>query len=146
MNTAAAGATPNAKTSRFGGWFRRARSGIDSLPVHLPVRLGGAGITQTKAAPMRVLGFDQALVWVTVALLTWGLVMVYSASIALPDNPRFARAGYSASFFLTRQAASVVCAVPARVACYVRAWHVDASRRRSTGEGAAGLRAIRDPG
>ena len=64
--------------------------------MHLPVRLGNAGMTQTKAAPVRVLGFDQALVWVTVALLAWGLVMVYSASIALPDNPRFARAGYSA--------------------------------------------------
>ena len=65
--------------------------GIDALPMHLPVRLGGAGMTQTKAAPVRVLGFDQALVWVTFALLAWGLVMVYSASIALPDNPRFAR-------------------------------------------------------
>jgi hypothetical protein len=37
----------------------------------------------------RVLGFDQALLWVVVALLAWGLVMVYSASIAMPDNPRF---------------------------------------------------------
>jgi cell division protein FtsW len=36
--------------------------------------------------------------------------MVYSASIALPDNPRFARAGYSASYFLTRHAASVIFA------------------------------------
>ena len=110
MNSAAAGATPNTRPGRFSGWFRRARSGIDALPVHLPVRLGGAGFTQTKAAPIRVLGFDQALVWVTVALLTWGLIMVYSASIALPDNPRFARAGYSASYFLTRHAASVVFA------------------------------------
>ena len=114
MNTAAAGATPNTKPRRFGGWFGRARSGIDALPMHLPVRLGGAGITQTKAAPMRVLGFDQALVWVTVALLTWGLVMVYSASIALPDNPRFARAGYGPVFFLTRHAASVAFAFVAR--------------------------------
>jgi cell division protein FtsW len=35
-----------------------------------------------------VQGFDQPLLWVTVALLAWGLVMVYSASIAMPDNPR----------------------------------------------------------
>ncbi|GAC1531741.1 MAG: putative lipid II flippase FtsW [Ramlibacter sp.] len=90
---------------RFGGWFRRAaRSGIDALPIHLPVRLGGAGVTRTKAAPLHVLGFDQALVWVSVALLGWGLVMVYSASIALGDNPRFARAGYGQSFFLLRHA------------------------------------------
>src|SRR6478752_5282415 len=107
--TATASATPN-KTGRFSGWFSRAKSGIDALPMHLPVRLGNAGMTQTKAAPVRVLGFDQALVWVTIALLAWGMVMVYSASIALPDNPRFARAGYSPTFFLTRHAASLAIA------------------------------------
>jgi cell division protein FtsW len=32
--------------------------------------------------------------------MLWGLVMVYSASIAMPDNPRFAR--YTHSYFLTR--------------------------------------------
>ncbi|SEA99839.1 putative lipid II flippase FtsW [Variovorax sp. YR216] len=105
-----AASTSTAKTSRFAGWFSRAKSSMDALPIHLPVRLGSAGMTQTKAAPVRVLGFDQALVWVTVALLAWGLVMVYSASIAMPDNPRFARAGYSATFFLTRHAASLVIA------------------------------------
>ncbi len=41
--------------------------------------------------PVRLLGFDQALVFVTMTLLLWGLVMVYSASVAMPDNPRFAR-------------------------------------------------------
>ncbi len=96
-------ATPNTGPGRFGGWFRRAaKSGMDALPMHLPVRLGGGSVTQTKAAPMRVLGFDQSLLWVALALLAWGLVMVYSASIALPDNPRFARAGYGPMFFLLR--------------------------------------------
>ncbi|HEY2254431.1 MAG TPA: putative lipid II flippase FtsW [Variovorax sp.] len=94
----------------LGGWLRRAKGGVDALPVHLPVRLGSAGVAQTKAEPVRVLGFDQALVWVTVALLAWGLVMVYSASIAMPDDPRFARAGYSPIFFITRHAASLVIA------------------------------------
>ena len=51
-------------------------------------------------ASSRVTGFDQPLVWVTVALLAWGLVMVYSASIAMPDNPRFAK--YTPTYFLTR--------------------------------------------
>jgi hypothetical protein len=41
--------------------------------------------------------FDQPLLWVTVALLLWGLVMVYSASIAMPENPRFAR--YTHGYF-----------------------------------------------
>jgi cell division protein FtsW len=48
---------------------------------------------------------DQALVWVVVALLLWGMVMVYSASIAMPDNPRFSR--YSQTHFLTRHVISM---------------------------------------
>jgi cell division protein FtsW len=51
-------------------------------------------------APARVTRIDQPLVWVTIALLAFGLVMVYSASVALPDNPRFAR--YSSTHFLMR--------------------------------------------
>ena len=70
----------------------------------LAARLGGIfGRDDTdlrRAAPARVQGFDQPLLWVTVALLAFGLVMVYSASIALPDNPKFAR--YSHTHFLVR--------------------------------------------
>ncbi|WP_394756271.1 putative lipid II flippase FtsW [Rhodoferax sp.] len=68
----------------------------------LPVRLGATRRAATGSVPTPVLGFDQALVWVTVALLAWGLVMVYSASIAMPENPRFAR--YTHSYFLVRHA------------------------------------------
>jgi cell division protein FtsW len=53
-----------------------------------------------RQGPVRELGFDQPLLWVAVALLTWGLVMVYSASIALPDNPRFAN--YAHTHFVVR--------------------------------------------
>jgi cell division protein FtsW len=53
-------------------------------------------------------GFDQALLWVTVALLMWGLVMVYSASVAMPDNPKFAR--YAHTHFLMRHVLSLVVA------------------------------------
>jgi cell division protein FtsW len=59
-------------------------------------------------ANVRLHGFDAALLWVAVALLAWGLVMVYSASIALPDNPKFAR--YDHGFFLTRHAVFLVLA------------------------------------
>ena len=73
---------------RIGAWF-------GALPAkaadRLPVRVGGMEYRQTTATPAHVLGFDQALVWVVVALLAWGLVMVYSASIAMPDNPRFGK-------------------------------------------------------
>jgi cell division protein FtsW len=66
------------------------------------VRRGNYG---RAAAPARVQGVDQALVWLTVGLLAFGLVMVYSASVALPDNPKFAR--YEHSHFLVRHAAFV---------------------------------------
>jgi cell division protein FtsW len=55
--------------------------------------------TRAVAAP----GFDQPLLWVVVGLLALGLVMVYSASVAMPDNPQFAR--YSPTFFLARHGA-----------------------------------------
>jgi cell division protein FtsW len=52
--------------------------------------------------PARITGVDSALIWVVAALLALGLVMVYSASVALPDSPRFAL--YSSTHFLARQA------------------------------------------
>ena len=57
--------------------------------------------------PARLLGFDQALVGVVIALLALGIVMVYSATVALPDSPKFAR--YAPTYFMLRQI--VFCAV-----------------------------------
>jgi cell division protein FtsW len=66
--------------------------------------------SRRRALPERggvhVHAFDPALLWVTIALLAWGLVMVYSASIAMPDNPRFAR--YAHTYFLSRHALFLV--------------------------------------
>jgi cell division protein FtsW len=115
----ASAATPNEAPGRLKGWFTRAaKTGIDALPMHLPVRLSGGTMSQTKAAPMRVLGFDQALLWVTLALLAWGAVMVYSASIALPDNPRFARAGYGPMFFFLRHVLFIAIAFVAALLAF----------------------------
>ncbi len=52
--------------------------------------------------PTKLLGWDVTLVWVVIALMAFGLLMVYSASIAMPDNPKFVR--YSATFHFARQA------------------------------------------
>ena len=71
-------------SAAFSGWNRR-----DALPARGSLH-----------------AFDPALLWVTVALLAWGLVMVYSASIALPDNPKFGR--YAHNYFLTRHALYLV--------------------------------------
>jgi cell division protein FtsW len=82
----------------------------------LPVRLSGRGSFSASTAPAQVKGFDQPLVWVTVALLLWGLVMVYSASIAMPDNPKFSN--YTHTFFLTRHAMSLVVAFVAALIAF----------------------------
>ncbi len=74
----------------------------------LPVRLSGQSLSGVRSAPVSLAGFDQALVWVTVALLMFGLVMVYSASVAMPDNPKFAR--YAHTHFLFRHVLSLVVA------------------------------------
>ena len=87
----------SAATGRLQGWIGRLRKPAADV---LPVRLSGTSRMDTVNLPSTVSGIDQALVWVTVTLMLWGLVMVYSASIAMPDNPRFAR--YTHSYFLTR--------------------------------------------
>ena len=92
-------------SARFLGWF----SGVGKAAAEvLPVRLGRQSLSRTPSAPVQIAGFDRALVWVTVALLMWGLIMVYSASVAMPDNPKFAR--YAHTHFLTRHVLSLVVA------------------------------------
>ncbi|MDD2545731.1 MAG: putative lipid II flippase FtsW [Burkholderiaceae bacterium] len=89
--------------ARFTGWM----SGLSSKAADvLPVRAGGTEYRQTTTTPARVLGFDQPLLWVAVAIIAWGVVMVYSASIAMPDNPRFAN--YAPTHFLMRHMAFLV--------------------------------------
>ncbi len=67
-------------------------------------------------SPSRITDFDQMLAWVTVALLVWGLVMVYSASIAIPENPKFSR--YAHNHFLVRHAASIAVAFVAALLAF----------------------------
>lgn len=97
--------------SRLFGWLPgvggRRTAGKSARDV-LPVRLGAQSLSGTHSSPVSLSGFDQALVWVTVALLMFGLVMVYSASIAMPDNPKFAR--YAHTHFLMRHVMSLLVA------------------------------------
>jgi len=79
----------------------------------LSVRSSYADATRSRnvlldSAPARLSGVDQALIWITLALLIWGLVMVYSASIAMPDNPKFVR--YAHTHFLYRHMLSLMVA------------------------------------
>ena len=72
----------------------------------LPVNLGSYDYAKNAQANARIQSIDQAMVWVVVALLMWGMVMVYSASIAMPDNPKFVR--YAQTHFVMRHVISIV--------------------------------------
>ncbi|MBR6976606.1 MAG: putative lipid II flippase FtsW [Ottowia sp.] len=79
--------------------FRDARSARAEAPP--PVRLGGTHyVRHTGSTSTPTPDFDSSLIWVCLVLLCWGVVMVYSATIALPDNPRFA--GLSHHHFVLR--------------------------------------------
>ncbi|HEY3633525.1 MAG TPA: putative lipid II flippase FtsW [Caldimonas sp.] len=71
----------------------RGRAAAEAIPVR-------EWISVDHGQPARLLGFDRTLVCIVVALLALGLVMVYSASVAMPDNPKFAR--YTPTYFLSR--------------------------------------------
>ena len=85
-------------------WWPRLRRGrADETSVDLPVRDRFDG--QLTPSVSRLWGYDRALVAVALGLALLGLVMVYSASIALPDSPKFAR--YQPTHFLSRHAFSL---------------------------------------
>ncbi|MGI9135429.1 MAG: putative lipid II flippase FtsW [Rhodoferax sp.] len=96
-------------------WFANP-SAEGVAPGAIPVRLGGRGSFSASTTPVRVRGLDQPLVWVVVALLLWGMVMVYSASVAMPDDPRYAN--YAHTHFLVRHVASIGIAFVAALLAY----------------------------
>ncbi len=91
-----------------GGFSRdpeRVSSRKERAAAAIPVR---EFINVGRGPPARLLGFDRSLMWVVVAVLALGIVMVYSASIALPDAPKFAR--YTPTYFLVRHILSIAVA------------------------------------
>ncbi len=72
------------------------------LPLFFSGQAADASPIGTRARPSKMMEYDQPLVWVTVLLLLLGMVMVYSASISLPDSPKFSN--YKNAYFLQRQA------------------------------------------
>lgn len=114
---------PAAATTAPVPLWQRLRGLIGGSGEGLPVRLSSRSYAGTRDVAVRELGFDQPLLWVTVALLAWGLVMVYSASVALPDNPRFAN--YAQTHFVIRHAFSMVVGLVAALMAFqfpLRAW------------------------
>jgi len=70
----------------------------------MPSFAGAAPIRPLDGVAQRskMMEYDQPLVWVILILMLFGMVMVYSASISLPDSPKFAN--YKNTYFLQRQA------------------------------------------
>jgi cell division protein FtsW len=66
-------------------------------------------VSVSSGQSAKLLNFDQSLVWVVLALMALGMLMVYSASVAMPDNPRFSR--YTGTYFLVRHAVAVGLAI-----------------------------------
>ncbi len=65
-------------------WLRRRQERDSAMPVAVRV-------SYVAPSASRMLDYDQNLLWVIVLLLAFGLVMVYSATIAIPEAPRYAR-------------------------------------------------------
>ncbi len=64
-------------------------------------------LADSRASSAALPALDTTLLWVVSILLVTGAVMVYSASIALPDAPRFAR--LSSSHFFVRHLIAIGC-------------------------------------
>jgi cell division protein FtsW len=93
-DAAAGGKSPKSpKASNAAG---AASSGVGGLASVV------SGMRPTRS---RMLDYDYALLWVVVALLGLGVVMVYSASIAMPDSPKYA--SYHTYAFLLRHVMSL---------------------------------------
>ncbi|AON52639.1 putative lipid II flippase FtsW [Herbaspirillum seropedicae] len=70
---------------------------------------GGASGSIGFEQRSRMMEYDQPLIWVVLLLMLFGMVMVYSASVALPDSPKYA--SYSNYHFLIRQAIFIVLSI-----------------------------------
>ena len=85
-------ATPPSRSGRWRQWWQR-------LPGHAMLDAAyrwqreqptsSRDYVRHQTQPVRDWGLDQRLFWTVFGLLCWGLVMVYSASVALPDSPKY---------------------------------------------------------
>jgi len=87
------------------------------------VRVSYATLNQSASQRSAGQEYDTSLIWVTVLLLGFGMVMVYSASIAIAEASRIT--GKSATYYLNRHAAYVLVSLVAGAMVFqvpVRIW------------------------
>lgn len=96
--------------SRLGGQRDTADDGKPAKFAAAVSPIGGLASVVSGMRPVRsrMLDYDYALLWVVIALLSLGIVMVYSASIAMPDSPKYA--AYHTYAFLMRHVISLALA------------------------------------
>jgi len=91
------------------------------MAFQIPFKFSSSSSDATIAArsrPSKMMDYDQPLVWVTVLLMMFGLVMVYSASIALPDSPKFAYLNDKNEYFLYRQMMYIIVSMAAAAVAF----------------------------
>jgi len=89
------------------------------MAIQLPFRFGGSespAPLDGRARHSKMMDYDQPLVWSVLLLMLFGMVMVYSASIALPDSPKFA--AYKNHYFVQRQAIFIAIAIVAAAVAF----------------------------
>ena len=85
MSTPAHQSSSKGLLAKLGGLFGGKRDG----KIVIPVRGGASAWLPQSTTQTKVQRIDHVLLCVLIGILMFGVVMVYSASIALPDNPRF---------------------------------------------------------
>jgi cell division protein FtsW len=95
----------------LGKWGKKDQNSMQFKSL-IPATAAGGGLSSSvyrvnrgSAASQTI---DQGLIWVVLALLFLGLVMVYSATVALPDSNKYA--SYQTTHFLVRHAVSIAVA------------------------------------
>lgn len=110
--------------SRLGAFHRFIETGVaaDHVSVAHPLGLVDS-INGIRLGRAGALEYDRALLWAIIALLGLGIVMVYSASIAMPNEPKYA--GYSDTHFLVRHIISLSIGMAAAMVIFqlpVQVW------------------------
>jgi len=104
-------------SERFGARLSRdTRGGTDGAASS--ARSGGISsvVSGVRPSRSRMLDYDYSLLWAVIALLGLGVVMVYSASIAMPDSPKYA--SYHDYAFLVRHIVSLVIGAVAAIIAF----------------------------
>src|ERR1700752_3359380 len=95
-------------SERFGSRLAKQRgsAGGEAMAGRSTASGLASAVNGVRPLRSRMLDYDHSLLWVVVALLGLGIVMVYSASITMPDSPKYA--AYHDYAFLVRQVLFVV--------------------------------------